>query len=70
MPAARPILVTGSHRSGTTWVGRVLAMRRTVAFRYALAAELRTLRSVRDAAPWRGTRAASPPSAPAATGRS
>src|SRR5438105_11589923 len=21
----RPILVTGSHRSGTTWVGRVLA---------------------------------------------
>jgi hypothetical protein len=25
MPLAPPILVTGSHRSGTTWVGRVLA---------------------------------------------
>src|SRR6185437_11687325 len=24
-PAERPILVTGAHRSGTTWVGRVLA---------------------------------------------
>jgi len=25
VPTARPILVTGSHRSGTTWVGRTLA---------------------------------------------
>jgi hypothetical protein len=24
-PAERPILVTGAHRSGTTWVGRILA---------------------------------------------
>lgn len=25
MPAKRPILVTGSHRSGTTWIGRTIA---------------------------------------------
>lgn len=27
-----PILVTGSHRSGTTWVGRILATARSVAY--------------------------------------
>jgi len=25
MTAKKPILITGSHRSGTTWVGRMLA---------------------------------------------
>jgi hypothetical protein len=30
--AARPILVTGAHRSGTTWVGRVLALARRTAY--------------------------------------
>jgi Sulfotransferase family len=91
--APQPILVTGSHRSGTTWVGRVLAFSPTplgyiwepfsprhrpgtfpirfphyfhylcaengatragpiadmLAFRYRPAAELRSLRSARDA---------------------
>jgi Sulfotransferase family len=94
-PAERPILVTGAHRSGTTWVGRVLAastsprlgylwepfnprhrpgtfpvrfpryfeylcaengadyagpLRDALAFRYRAGAELRTLRSPKDAA--------------------
>jgi hypothetical protein len=87
-----PILVTGSHRSGTTWVGRTIAaspnigyldepfslrhrpgvlrtqfpfwfpyltaanagaaaadLRRTLGFRYSYAAELRAIRSTRDA---------------------
>jgi hypothetical protein len=92
--AVKPILVTGSHRSGTTWAGRVLAfsptplgyiwepfnprhrpgtfpirfpryfeylcaengaayaapLADTLAFRYRPAAELRSLRSPRDAA--------------------
>ena len=29
---ARPILVTGAHRTGTTWVGRLLAAERTIAY--------------------------------------
>src|SRR6056297_2610448 len=29
---SRPILVTGSHRSGTTWVGRTLAMNQSVGY--------------------------------------
>jgi len=94
-PATRsgPILVTGSHRSGSTWVGNALAfapgtgyvhepfntktrlglcdahfptdftyvtpeteaaylpaLRNTLAWRYALGAEIRSLRSPRDAA--------------------
>jgi len=94
-PAERPILVTGAHRSGTTWVGRVLAastspplgylwepfnprhrpgtfpvrfpryfeylcaenggpyvepMTATLRFRYRPGAELRSLRSPKDAA--------------------
>jgi hypothetical protein len=94
-PAERPILVTGAHRSGTTWVGRVLAastnpplgylwepfnprhrpgtfpvrfpryfeylcaengppyvepMGAALAFRYRPGAELRSLRSPKDAA--------------------
>ena len=30
--AQRPILVTGAHRSGTTWVGKMLAASREVAY--------------------------------------
>ena len=26
MSSARPILVTGAHRSGTTWIGKMLAL--------------------------------------------
>src|SRR5262249_14420834 len=32
MSAGRPILVTGAHRSGTTWVGRMLALAPGVAY--------------------------------------
>jgi len=32
MPSKRPILVTGSHRSGSTWVGRIIAACPSVAY--------------------------------------
>ena len=32
MSSARPILVTGAHRSGTTWVGKMLALAPGVAY--------------------------------------
>ena len=32
MSAGRPILVTGAHRSGTTWVGKMLALAPGVAY--------------------------------------
>ena len=32
MGTCKPILVTGSHRSGTTWVGRILASSPSVAY--------------------------------------
>jgi hypothetical protein len=32
MPVRKPILVTGSHRSGTTWVGRIIASSPSVAY--------------------------------------
>jgi len=32
MKSAKPILVTGSHRSGTTWVGRMIATAANVAY--------------------------------------
>src|SRR6476620_4378035 len=32
MPSARPIVVTGTHRSGTTWVGEMIATSPQVAY--------------------------------------